>query len=125
MRAIVKMKYTSNKKLTPNAKSLRKNMTEAERKLWYDVLKKFPVTINRQKVIGNYIVDFCCYSKKIIVEVDGGQHYEEEKIKDDEKRTKYLEGLGYKVLRYSNYDVIKNIDGVYEDLSRHLGFWKE
>ena len=71
------MNKTNNSKLTDNAQKLRKNMTKEERHLWYDFLKTLPVTVNRQKVIGNYIVDFYISSHKIIIEIDGSQHYEE------------------------------------------------
>ncbi len=118
-------KYQSNKKLTPNSQILRKNMTLPERILWYQVLKKLPFTVNRQKVIGNYIVDFCCYSQKVIIEIDGGQHYEETAIEYDKKRTEYLESLGYRVVRYTNLDILQNIQGVYEDLMRKLDLMDE
>lgn len=66
-----------NSALVPNSKTLRKNMTKEERRIWYDFLKNLPVTINRQKVIGEYIVDFYCASVKTVIEIDGLQHYEE------------------------------------------------
>ncbi len=115
------MEHYSNKKLTPNAQKLRKNMTPTEKRLWYDILKKLPVTVNRQKVIGNYIVDFCCFSKKVVFEVDGGQHYEDEAIKYDKSRTMYLESIVYKVVRYTNLDILQNFNGVYEDVLSNLG----
>jgi very-short-patch-repair endonuclease len=66
----------------------------------------------RQKVVGNYIVDFYCPSAKIIVEVDGSQHYEEDGMRKDKRRDAYLSKLGFEVLRFSNLDVMKNLDGV-------------
>ncbi len=101
------MNKTNNPKLTKNAKTLRKNMTKEERHLWYDFLKNLPVTVNRQKVISNYIVDFYIASSKIIIELDGSQHYEDAGIKGDIKRDEYLKSLGIKVLRYSNLDINK------------------
>ena len=99
-------------KLTSNAKTLRKNMTKEERRLWYDFLKNLPITINRQKVIGKYIVDFYCSEFKTIIELDGSQHYEDKGQQNDKLRDEYFKSLGIKVLRYSNYDVNKNFYGV-------------
>ena len=80
-------------------------MTPEEKHLWYDFLKKLPVTINRQKVIGNYIVDFYCADKKTVIELDGSQHFESEK---DIIRDEYLKSLGIKVLRYWNKELHNN-----------------
>ncbi len=110
------MNKTSNKRLTASSQQLRKNMTKEERHLWYDFLKDLPMTVNRQKVIGNYIVDFYIASHKIVIELDGSQHYEENKIQEDKKRSEYLNSLGIKVLRYSNLDVNKNFRYVCEDI---------
>ena len=87
------------------AKRLRKNMTKQERHLWYDFLRNRPEKWYKQKVIGNYIVDFCCDSFRIVIELDGSQHYEEKAIEYDNKRSKYLEHMGYKVIRFTNTDV--------------------
>ena len=116
------MNKTNNPKLTNHAKKLRKNMTKEERHLWYDFLKSLPQTINRQKVIGNYIVDFYCAAAKIVIEIDGSQHYTDEGIQKDIKRDLYLNGLGITVLRYSNLDVNRNFNGVCMDILRNLGF---
>ena len=64
-----------NTKLTTNAKELRKSMTKEERHLWYDFLKQLPITVHRQKPLGNYIVDFYIASAKLVIELDGSQHY--------------------------------------------------
>ena len=80
------MNTTNNSKLTGNAKTLRKEMTKEERHLWYDFLKTLPITVNRQKVIGNYIVDFYIASSKIVIEIDGSQHYEDRGRETDAKR---------------------------------------
>ena len=106
------MNKTNNSKLTGSAKVLRKNMTKEERHLWYDFLKTLSVTVNRQKIIGNYIVDFYIASSKIVIELDGSQHYEDERLINDEKRTEYLKQYGIKVIRISNLDVLKNFEGV-------------
>ena len=114
------MNKTYNSKLITNAKTLRKNMTKEERHLWYDFLKLLPVTVNRQKVIGDYIVDFYCAEAKIVIELDGSQHYQDNEKKKDEQRDTFLENLGYKVLRYSNLDIQRNFRGVCMDVLKHL-----
>ena len=100
------------------AQNLRKNMTLEERILWYQYLKTYPVQWNRQKVIGPYIVDFFCKRAKLIVELDGSQHYEPETADYDQKRTVYLNSLGYAVLRFSNTDIKTNLSGVCEVIDR-------
>ncbi len=93
---------------------LRKNMTKEERHLWYDFLRTYPVKFLRQKVIGNYIVDFYCACANLIVEIDGSQHYEEMNEKYDNERTAYFEMYGIKVLRIPNIEVNNNFSGVCE-----------
>ena len=95
-------------------------MTKEERKLWYDCLKKLPVSVNRQKVFGKYILDFYCASVKTAIELDGSQHYETEGREKDMLRDAYLKKNGITVLRYSNRDVNVNFDVVCEDIYRHL-----
>ena len=114
------MNQTNNAKLTPQSKTLRKNMTKEERHLWYDFLKLLPVTVHRQKVIGNYIVDFYCAAGKFVIELDGSQHYEEQGLRQDAVRDNYLESLGLTVLRYSNLDINQNFEGVCQDIRKHL-----
>ena len=109
-----------NSKLIPNASKLRKDMTKEERHLWYDCLKQLPVTVHRQKVIGRYIVDFYIASAKIVIELDGSQHYEAEGKVKDEERDHYLRSVGYKVLRYSNADINQRFKSVCEDIYKHL-----
>ena len=96
-------------------------MTKEERRLWYDFLKQLPVTVNRQKVIGHYIVDFYCASAKLVIELDGSQHYEDEDTAADRERDHALNELGITVVRYSNDDVIRNFGGVCTDLLMRLG----
>jgi len=101
----------SNPKTQHRAIQLRKELTPAERKLWSKIRNdRLGVTFRRQHAVGNYIPDFCCPKAKLIIELDGGQHLEQEEY--DEERTKYLESLGYRVIRFWNNDVMKNIDGV-------------
>ena len=114
------MNTTNNSKLTGNAKALRKNMTKAERHLWYDFLKSLSITVNRQKVIGNYIVDFCIATSKIVIELDGSQHYEVGDIENDAKRDEFLSFLGIKVLRYSNFDINQKFESVCQDILNHI-----
>ena len=114
------MNKTNNSKLTGNAKALRKIMTKEERHLWYDFLKTLPITVNRQKVIGNYIVDFYIASSKIVIELDGSQHYEEKGVENDTKRDEYLNSLGINVLRYSNLDVNQKFESVCQDILHNL-----
>ena len=114
------MPLNYNKNLVSNARALRKNMTDEEKHLWYDFLKKLPVTVNRQKNIGNYIVDFYISSANIVIEIDGIQHEMEENKLSDEKRDKYLEGLGIKVLRYSNISINESFSVVCDDILLHL-----
>ena len=97
--------YYHNPKLTHNARQLRKNMTPQERHLWYDFLRDYPVRFVRQKVVGEYVCDFYCAKGKLVVELDGSQHFEQQGIDEDAIRTAYLEKLGLKVVRFSNYDV--------------------
>ena len=110
----------NNPRLTPNAKSLRKNMTKEERHLWYDFLKHLPITIHRQKVIGTYIVDFYIATAKIVIELDGSQHYEIEGMTRDAERDAYLQSQGITVLRYSNSDINQNFEGVCQHIQECL-----
>ncbi len=95
-------------------------MTKEERHLWYDFLKTLPVTVNRQKVLGNYIVDFYIASAKLVIELDGSQHYEKKSMETDSARAEFLNALGIKVLRYSNLDINQRFEGVCEDILHHM-----
>ena len=108
------IQYKHNKKLVPNARQLRKEMTKEERHLWYDFLKEYPVKFLRQKVLGNYIVDFYCAKAKLVVELDGSQHFEDENIQKDAQRTVFLENYGLTVIRIPNNEVNNNFRGVCE-----------
>ena len=108
------MEYKHNKKLVPFAQDLRKNMTKEERHLWYDFLRDYPVRFLRQRPIGPYIVDFYCASAKLVVELDGSQHYEEEAKQKDRQRTAYLEQCGLYVFRVANNRIKDSFDGVCE-----------
>ena len=94
------------------ARKLRKDMTPWERKLWYCYLNKYPVRFHRQTPIGHFIADFFCPKARLIIELDGGGHYEPNKVKADDKRTRILESYGLKVIRFCNTDIDKNFYGV-------------
>ena len=111
------------KKNTEIAKNLRRNLTPQERKIW-QILRNhqfYGYEIRRQYPISDYVVDFICRDKRIIIEVDGGQHNQDKNIESDTIRTKKLEELGYKVIRFWNNDIDKNIEGVYQELQRVFG----
>lgn len=114
------MTYQYNRNIVKNAKILRKNQTEEERKLWYTFLNKLPYKFRRQKTIGNYIVDFYCAEKKLVIELDGSQHYQEDNALNDKLRDLYLNGLGIKVLRYSNRDINEKFNSVCQDIYKYL-----
>ena len=115
------MPYKYNNKLSGNSKSLRKEMTSEEKHLWYDFLKNLPVTVNRQKVIGNYIVDFYIHSAKLVIEIDGIQHNSREHKSKDDARDAYLSELGITVVRYGNETVRESFSFICEDILNRLG----
>ena len=104
-----------NKNLKQHSKKLRKNMTEAEKKLWSNIrINKLGYWFYRQKPIGDYIVDFYCPGARLVIEVDGSQHLIGETIEYDRIRDDYLSSLGLKVLRFTNTNILTNVDGVVE-----------
>ncbi len=108
------MERKHNKELTSRAKELRKNMTKEERHLWYDFLREYPVPFSRQKVLGKYIADFYCAQAKLVVELDGSQHFEPDAAAKDADRTSFLAGYGLTVIRVPNNEVSRNFAGVCE-----------
>ena len=108
------MQSKHNKQLIPFAKQLRKDMTKEERHLWYDFLRTYPVRISRQKVLGEYIADFYSAEAKLVIELDGSQHFEEVNTEKDTERTIFLEGYGLTVIRIPNNEVTRNFGGVCE-----------
>ena len=114
------MNTSHNPALTKNAQQLRRNMTKEERRLWYDFLKNLPILFHRQKVIGNYIVDFYCAKAKLVIELDGSQHYEDKGIEKDRERDCFLQELGLTVLRFSNLEINQNFQGVCESILSFL-----
>jgi very-short-patch-repair endonuclease len=105
-----------NKKLKGNAQNLRKSMTKEETKLWYQFLCRYPNRFRRQYVIGNYIADFYCHQAKLVVELDGSQHYTPEEMEYDQARTAYLQSQGLQVLRFSNLEVMRKFQNVCEKI---------
>ena len=102
------MQYKHNKQLIPLARNLRREMTKEERHLWYDFLSSYPVRFTRQKILGKYIADFYCPALKLVIEIDGSQHYEDENFLKDGQRTSFLTGYDIKVLRFTNNDINNN-----------------
>ena len=110
------IKYKHNKSLVNVGRILRKNMTPEERHFWYDFLRTYPIRFNRQKIIGKYIVDFYCAKAKLIIELDGSQHYEDSGIEKDIERTKFLEQYGFNIIRIPNNEIKQNFRGVCEHI---------
>jgi len=117
--------YNNNLKIYN--RELRNNMTDAERRLWSTIrMKKInSCQFYRQRIIGDYIVDFYCPRAKLVIEVDGGQHYSDDMAEVDRKRDDYLKNLGLKVLRFSNTEVLNNIEGVVESILENMGIIQE
>ncbi|MBP3441525.1 MAG: endonuclease domain-containing protein [Clostridia bacterium] len=108
------MERKHNPSLTENAKNLRKNMTKEERRLWYDFLRGHSVRFLRQKVIDNYIADFYCHQARLVIELDGSQHFENSGLLKDKIRTQRIEARNLTVIRIPNNEVNYNFDGVCE-----------
>lgn len=105
----------SNSKTRTRAIELRKELTPAERKLWSHIRNdQLGVSFRRQHALGNYIPDFICIKKKLIIELDGSQHLEQTEY--DNERTKYFESLGYRVIRFWNNQVMNEINGVIQTI---------
>ena len=93
-------------------------MTKEERHLWYDFLRQYPIRFLRQKIIDNYIVDFYCHEARLIIELDGSQHYEKNGLLKDKIRTEKIESRNLTVIRIPNNEVNQNFDGVCEYIDR-------
>ena len=103
-------------KLLPFARELRRNMTAHERKLWYLFLREYPVKFFKQRIIGSYIVDFYCAPAKLVVELDGSQHYDDEDVQYDSERDAYLKSQGLTVFRFSNREIDREFKAVCEKI---------
>ena len=108
------MQPKHNKQLVPLAKQLRKEMTKEERHLWYDFLRGYPIRFSRQKVLGKYIADFYSAKAKLVIELDGSQHYENDHMQKDTERTDFLKKYGLTVIRIPNNEINENFQGVCE-----------
>ncbi|BET57747.1 endonuclease domain-containing protein [Geobacter sp. 60473] len=111
---------TYTKSLIPRARDMRSNMTEPEKRMWYQCLKHLPLRFRRQRPVGPYIVDFYCAELKLVIEIDGAGHATDEGIVYDAGRTAFLEGLGLRVIRFGNHEVMNNIEGVFESLQKEV-----
>ena len=108
------MQSKHNKQLVPLAKQMRKNMTKEERHLWYDFLRSYPVRFSRQKVLGKYIADFYSAQAKLVIELDGSQHYADNNLVSDTERTAFLKNYDLTVIRIPNNEINTNFQGVCE-----------
>ena len=109
-----------NEKMKNFAQQLRKNATKEENTLWYQYLRKYSVQFRRQCILGQYIVDFYCAKARLVVELDGSQHYDIHGMAYDAQRTQYLESLGLRILRFSNTDINRNLRGVCQQIDEEV-----
>ena len=114
-----------NRKFKPRAQEMRKNATAQENRLWYKFLRKHTPRFTRQKPIGNYIVDFICHSKKLVIEIDGSQHYTDNGLEYDKQRTEYFQSLDLCVLRFTNNEIDNKFDSVCLAIQIGLGLHDE
>ena len=101
-----------NNNLLNIAKILRRNMTKQEKHLWYDFLRRYPIKVYKQRIIENYIADFYCHSARLVIEIDGSQHYKDDAKEYDKRRTEIIGKYGIKVIRFTNKDVDEKFEGV-------------
>ena len=114
-------KLFMNLLVTQYARDLRKNLTDAEERLWQLLRKKqLGVRFRRQVPLGKYILDFACFDPKIIIEIDGGQHADPRAELYDQQRTAWLESHGYKILRFWNNEVLGEIENVVEEILKNI-----
>jgi very-short-patch-repair endonuclease len=111
-----------NPKLKQLSQKLRKNMTDAEKMLWSKLRMKQlkGLMFSRQKPLGEYIADFYCHQAKLVIEVDGGQHFSDDSIEYDRIRNEFMGSMGLTMLRFTNIDVLNNINGVIEVIEQKL-----
>jgi very-short-patch-repair endonuclease len=98
--------------LKRRSQSLRRDPSPAERKLWFEFLRELPVKFTRQKPLGRYIADFYCASQRLVIEVDGDSHFDDEGARYDRARTASLEAEGIRVMRITNLEVMEQFEGV-------------
>ena len=109
-----------NNNLLKIARILRRNMTRQEKHLWYDFLRHYPHKIYKQRIIDNFIADFYCHQARLVIELDGSQHYTVRGKSLDEMRTRIIEQYGIFVLRFSNRDIDDNFEGVCSTIDRTI-----
>ncbi len=114
------MTIHKNYALLPRARELRREMTPHERKLWYLFLRNYPVKIYKQRIIKSYIMDFYCASAKLVIEIDGTQHYEDVGQAYDSKRNAVLEAAGLRILRFSNREIDREFEGVCQAIDQAI-----
>lgn len=114
------MRVEKNNSMLQTAKMLRKNMTPHERKLWYLFLRQYPVKIYKQRIIESFIVDFYCASARLVIEIDGSQHFTEQGMEYDKERGAVIEAYGLKVLRFTNYEVDTDFKSVCETIDEEI-----
>ena len=114
------MQVQKNHSLLPTAKMLRKNLTPHERKLWYLFLRKYPVKIYKQRIIDSFIVDFYCASAKLVIELDGSQHFTKQGIEHDKERSAMIQAYNLKVLRFTNYEIDTAFSDVCETIDAEI-----
>ncbi|MDO5377488.1 MAG: endonuclease domain-containing protein [Clostridia bacterium] len=114
------MPVMKNNRLLPYARDLRREMTPHERKLWYLYLRKYPVKIYKQRIIDSFIVDFYCARAKLVIEVDGSQHYTPEGLAYDRERTARLAQYDLSVLRFSNNEIEHHFDVVCRQIDMEI-----
>lgn len=112
------MSLSYQKNLIPRAKELRSNATPQENHLWYDFLRTYPIRFQRQKTIDRFVVDFYCHRAKLVVELDGSQHFTEEGMAYDQERSDVLAGYGLYVRRFNNLEIDQNFSAVCEEIHR-------
>ncbi|MBQ8146887.1 MAG: DUF559 domain-containing protein [Clostridia bacterium] len=109
-----------NNKLLNVARILRRNMTRQEKHLWYDFLRYYPVKIYKQRIIDNFIADFYCHNARLVIEIDGSQHYTMQGKIYDEARTEIFERYGLYVLRFYNKDIDNKFEGVCQMIDKTI-----
>lgn len=118
------MSLPYQRNLIPRAKELRKKATKEENHLWYDFLRHYPIRFQRQKTIGRFIVDFYCHAAKLVIELDGSQHYTQQGLAYDQERTAILQQYGIQVLRFSNRDINTQFrevcDAIHQEVEKRL-----
>ncbi|MBE6590544.1 MAG: DUF559 domain-containing protein [Ruminococcaceae bacterium] len=115
-----KERIKKNHTLLNIARILRRNMTPQEKRLWYDYLRYYPMKIYKQRIIDNYISDFYCHKAKLVIEIDGSQHYTDKGMEYDKIRTKTLEQYQLEVIRFSNRDIDSNFNEVCDSIDKKI-----